>query len=155
VLALTLGLGYIKPWRTAMPYEKFKRTKARVDSPTIALAPRGTIALNAAASRAMEEAGVKAVMLLWDRDANRLAIKATSKTDKDAFALSISPGSHSGSIRAKSFLSHIGWESKERRVFAAAWDKAQKMLEADLNVDVHSDLSQKIAKAMLKNKTGL
>src|SRR5579864_8212204 len=138
-----------------MPYEKFKRTRVRVDSPTVALVPKGTIALNAAASRAMSEAGAKAVVLLWDHAEKKLAVKAASKNDRDAFALSMAPGSHSATIRAKSFLNHIGWDSKERRVFGAVWDGAQKMLEADLNADVSQKFARTIAMGISKSRTKL
>ncbi len=50
---------------------------------------------------------------LWDRAENELAAKATATNYRNAFALSVSRGSHSGSIRARSFLAHIGWATEE------------------------------------------
>lgn len=62
-----------------MAYEVFERTAVRVEDPTLAITPDGTIVFNAAASRILVGAGVKAVLLLWDKNTNKFAVKATSK----------------------------------------------------------------------------
>jgi len=115
-----------------MAYEVFKRTGVRVDEPTVAITPGGTIVFNAAASRIMTRAGINAVLLLWDKSANKLAFKAASKKDRNAFAVSVAPGRSSGSLRAKLFLSYIGWQAKKRESLAATWNEKEKMLEIAL-----------------------
>jgi hypothetical protein len=86
-----------------MAYEVFKRTRVRVEEPTVAITPRGTIVFNAAASRMMTIAGIKAVLLLWDKSGNR-----------------------------KSFLSYIGWHADKRESLPATWDEKEKMIEITL-----------------------
>jgi|ERR1700693_5753656 hypothetical protein len=115
-----------------MAYEKYKRTRVRVESPAVSVIPNGTIAVNAAACRALIQAGVKAVVLLWDASNHTIALKAAPKADRDAFAVSIVPGTHSGSVRAKSFMTHIGWNAPKRQTVPATWNESERMLEAVL-----------------------
>jgi len=129
-------------------YEIFRKKLIRTESPTLALAPNGRIALNSAACRILSDAGVKSVVLLWDHEARKLALRA-STGGEDSYALTFT-GRHSASLAAKAFMRHIGWEAKERRVFPAVWNAAKKMLEVDLNEDARQMLSRKIAKAFLK-----
>ncbi|MGA7685825.1 MAG: hypothetical protein WCA58_12495 [Terriglobales bacterium] len=75
---------------------------------------------------------IKFVLLLWDRTTHKLALKATKKGDKNAYAISIAPASHSGSLRAKSFLSYVGWNARKREMIPATWNEREEMLEATL-----------------------
>jgi hypothetical protein len=115
-----------------MAYEVFKRTGARVEEPSFSIVPDGRIALNSAAARIFTEAGVKSVLLLWDRTTNKVALKAAPKGDRNSFAVSIVRDKHSGSLRAKSFLSHIGWSSPKRTLLPATWTEKDKMFEITL-----------------------
>jgi hypothetical protein len=115
-----------------MAYEVFKRTGVRVEEPALSLVPDGRIALNAAAVRVLSEAGVKSVLLLWDKTNNRVALKAATKGDKNAYAVSIVRDSHSGSLRARSFFGHIGWSAPKRTLLPATWNAQEKMLEITL-----------------------
>jgi hypothetical protein len=114
-----------------MAYEVFKKTGVRVGSPTVALVPDGKITINAAAVRVLTQAGVKAVLLLWDKANNKMALKAASRADKSAYAVSMT-GHHSGSLRAKTFLAHIGWNAPDRERLPAVWDEKEKMFEVSL-----------------------
>jgi len=115
-----------------MAYEVFKRTAVRVEEPSLSLVPDGRIALNAAAVRILTEAGVKSVLLLWDKANNKVALKAAAKSDKNSYAVSIVRDSHSGSLRAKSFLGHIGWSAPKRTMLPATWNEKDKMFEITL-----------------------
>jgi hypothetical protein len=115
-----------------MAYERFERTSIRVETPTLSLVPDGRITVNAAACRLLAGAGVKAVALLWDELTHRIAMKAASKSDRDAFAVSMPSGNYSGSLRAKSFLTYIGWNAATRQTIPATWNESEKMLEATL-----------------------
>jgi hypothetical protein len=115
-----------------MAYEVFKRTAVRVEEPSLSLVPDGRIALNAAAVRILTEAGVKSVLLLWDKTNNKVALKAAAKSDKNSYAVSIVRDSHSGSLRAKSFLGHIGWNAPKRTMLPATWNEKDKMFEIAL-----------------------
>lgn len=113
-----------------MAYETFVRTAVRVEDPTVSLTTDGRIALNAAASRLLENAGAKAVRILWDKTICGIALQVAQKGDKNAFSVSFKNKSHA--ITAKRFLKYIGWTSDRRQTFEARWDAQQKMLEAEL-----------------------
>ena len=117
-----------------MAYEAFKRTGARIETPTLSIVPDGRIAINAAAVRIAKEARVKSVLLLWDRTNHRLAIKVTQSDDRNSYALSIASPS-SGSLRAKSFLNYIGWKARRRATVSATWNEKERMFEATLPVE--------------------
>jgi hypothetical protein len=116
-----------------MAYEVFKRTAARVDAPTVSIVPDGRMTVNAAAVRVLREYGITAVLLLWDRANHKVAIRAAGKGSKNAFAVSVSRG-HSGSIRAKSFFSHIGWKAQHRERLPATWNGEERMFEITLPI---------------------
>lgn len=115
-----------------MAYQLFERTGVRVESPTLSIVPDGRIALNSASARLLSEAGVKSVALLWDKSAHKVALKATTKGDSNGYAVSLSPDKHSGSLRAKTFISHIGWRATKRIMVPAVWNVQERMLEAIL-----------------------
>jgi len=114
-----------------MPYETFERTGVRVEEPSISIVPDGRIAINAAASRILLEAKVKSVLLLWDKANRKIALKAASPSDKNSFAVSLT-GSHSGTVRAKAFVDHIGWLGRPRETIRAEWNDKERMLEASI-----------------------
>jgi len=115
-----------------MAYETYKRTAARVETLALSIVPDGRIAINAASARVLAEAGIKSVLLLWDSANRKVALKAVPKGDKNSFAVSLSPDKHSGSIRAKSFVRHIGWSARQRILLPAIWDERERMLEITL-----------------------
>jgi len=115
-----------------MAYEVFKRSGARVETPTLSITPDGRIVPNAAAFRILTAAGARYVLLLWDKDNYKLAIRSTQKTNKNAFAVSVGADGRSGGIRAKSFLNYIGWRAQQRQRLPAVWDEKEKMFEIEL-----------------------
>jgi hypothetical protein len=118
-----------------MAYEVYKRTGARVETPTLSITPDGRITINAAAVRIARDARITAVLLLWDWTNHRLAIKAVQRGDKNSYALSIVATSHSGSLRAKSFLGYIGWRARKRETISMDWNEKERMFEAILPVE--------------------
>ncbi len=117
-----------------MAYQVFKRTGTRVETPTLSILPDGRITINAAAVRIATEARVKSVVLLWDRANHKLAIKVTKRSDVNSYALSIA-STHSGSLRAKSFLKYIGWTGRKRELVPANWNEKERMFEATLPLE--------------------
>ena len=118
-----------------MAYELYERTGTRVEAPTLSITVDKRVVINAAAVRIFVQAGVKSVLLLWDRSNHRVALKAAQKGDKNAYAVSIALGSHSGSLRAKSFLDHIGWKARKREMIPVVWNEKERMFEATLPLE--------------------
>jgi hypothetical protein len=77
-----------------------------------------------------------------------LAIKATQKGDKNAFAVSIIRAGSSGSLRVKPFLSCIGWNAPKREMITATRNEKENMLEATLPPE---HLTEKGRTSRLKN----
>jgi hypothetical protein len=115
-----------------MAYETFERRNVRVEETALAVDPSGRLALNAASSRALVEARVKAVRILWDKQTCRIALQAARKGDKDAYSIAFGSGSRSSTVTAKAFLRYIGWSADRRQIVPARWNAQQKMLEAEL-----------------------
>jgi hypothetical protein len=113
-----------------MAYEVFNRTKIRIDTPTVSIVADGRIVLNSAAARTLSSRGIRFVLLLWDSAIHTIALKAAAKGYRDAFAVSL--GNHSGSLRAKSFLAHIGWNAPVRQTLPAVWNENDKRFEVML-----------------------
>ena len=115
-----------------MAYETFERGSVRSEELSVTVAPAGRILLNAASSRTFEEAGVRAVKILWDRELHRIALQATKKGDKNAYSIARGGASRSSTVTVKAFLHYIGWSADRRQTVAAKWDSQQKRLEAEL-----------------------
>ena len=117
-----------------MAYETFERTTVRVEEPMLTVAPvrDGRIALNAAASRLLKQAGVKTVKILWDKTTCGIALQAARKSDTNAYAISFGNRDRQGTLSAKTFLRYIGWSSNRRQTVPVKWNEQQKMLEATL-----------------------
>lgn len=117
-----------------MAYEMFESKSVRVDTPALSIAPGGRIAINAAAGRLLKGAGIRTVVIFWDKAKHRMAIKAAPKGERNSFAVSFTRHNHSGTFAAKSFLRHIGWCSTKRETLATTWNAAEKMFEATLPI---------------------
>ena len=92
-----------------MAYEIFERQAVRVEEPTLTVAPLpdARISLNAAASRLLKNAGVKAVKILWDMGACRLALQATRKNDLNSYSVVFGRGGRQSTVSGKAFLNII------------------------------------------------
>jgi hypothetical protein len=115
-------------------YEMFENKSVRVDTPALSITPGGRIAINAAAGRLLMEAGIKTVVIFWDRAKHRMAIKAAPRGERNSFAVTFTRGQHSATFAAKSFLRHIGWSATKRETLDTTWNDAEKMFEATLPV---------------------
>jgi len=120
-------VGYVE-----LAYETFERGSVRSEELSVTVAPTGRILLNAASSRTLEEAGVKVVKVLWDKELHRIALQATKKGDRNAYSIARGGSSRSSTVTVKAFLQYIGWSSDRRQTVPAKWDAQQRMLEVEL-----------------------
>ncbi len=114
-----------------MAYETFERKALRVEEPALTMRPEGRIAFNAAASRLLENAGVKTVRILWDETTCGLAVQAAPRGDSNSYSVAFSR-SRSATVSAKRFFQYIGWSSADRQTIPAKWDAQRKMMETKL-----------------------
>lgn len=117
-----------------MAYETFERQSLRVEDPALVVAPLpdARIGLNAAATRLLQNAGVKAVRVLWDKTTCGIALQAVEKGDQNSYSLVFGRAGRQTVLSGKAFLRHIGWSSDSRQTVPAKWDAQRKMLEATL-----------------------
>jgi hypothetical protein len=115
-----------------LAYEVFQRTSVRVDVPVLSIVPGGRVAINAAACRILTQAGIKTVIILWDKDKCKMAVKAAPKGEKNSFTVTFAADLHSGTFAAKSFLQHIGWHATKRETLPTVWNASEKMFELSL-----------------------
>ncbi len=115
-----------------MPYETFKRTTQRTELQTLSIAPKGRIALNAAAARVAVGQGINTVLLLWDKERRRLALKATTKADTNGYRLTLATDLRNATLSATTFLRHIHWNAPQRVTLETIWNEKSRMFEVVL-----------------------
>lgn len=112
-----------------MSYEIYERDVIRVSTPVVTLNNRGRLVFNVAATKALYDAGVETVFLMWDKDARKFAVRGTNKKDKRAYTISYSQGNKWAAISAKSFLTHIGHDMTKTIPYEATWNKDELLIE--------------------------
>ena len=140
-----------------MAYEIFEKKKSRLSAPAVTVNPRsGRISLNAATSALFHKEAVELVLLMWDSDNHKIAIRPITKVDKRAYKVSYGRNRNSGSFAARSFLEHIKWRrDAPNYTTRAAWNEDLRMLEFVVGVECLKDSAQMelVGSAANKNLT--
>jgi hypothetical protein len=113
-----------------MGYEIFTRKRTRTTTPTVSISPLGRIGLNQSITKTLAESAVEYVLLLWDKEKHRMAIRPITKKDSRAYGLSHAKSSTAFS--GKTFLDYIGYDYSETRSFPAEWNEKENILEVEL-----------------------
>lgn len=99
-----------------MGYEIFEKKTPRLGTPVMSFSKIGSISFNQTASRKFEKIGVKNVLLMWDSDARKLALKATSdEKDPRAYVIRYNDKGNGASFSAKTFLDYAGIDYSQRK----------------------------------------
>ena len=89
----------------------------------------------------MRKLVVEYVVLMWDADSRRCAIKPVNKRDSRSYALNFAKRDSNAGFSAVTFMEHIGWNYKlETRQFPAMWNEEQRMFEVSLDEAAESPL---------------
>lgn len=113
-------------------YKIYPRNLARASSPVISATRLGRITLNAAAARILVEKHVENVLLMWDADARKFALKPTEKPDATAYQLRFAPENAGAGFSAKPFLRLVGYDFEETTALQTEWLEAEEILEVTL-----------------------
>lgn len=114
-----------------MAWEALPKKRMRVKTPTVRISKGGQIALSLNSRRDFLKAEDQFVELLYDREANRLAIKPIREERPGVFK--ISGGElKEAVISAKSQLTCIGYEFSSVKVFLCSWDEELGAIVFDL-----------------------
>lgn len=99
-----------------MAYEIFEKKRTRLGTPVMSFSKIGGIAFNQTAARILREAGIKNVLLLWDRDSRSLALKVI-KDEKDvrSYVIRYNAKASGAGFSAKTFLDHAGIDYSQRK----------------------------------------
>jgi hypothetical protein len=117
-----------------MAFEVFSRKVRRLASPQVTLTTLGRLALNKAATAILEKRVVENVVLLWDADTKRFAIRPINKKDSRAYRVHYGKNGNGAGFSAVTFMDHIGYNYKESsNSFPAEWDEEQGMFLVNLS----------------------
>jgi hypothetical protein len=115
-----------------MGYEIFEKKATRVGSPAVTFS-KDRISLNNPAAQIFYQDAVEFVLLLWDSDNLRVALRPLTKKDKRAYKLSYGPVSNNqpngASFSARTFQNHIGWKEGGSVVMPAEWNPKEGLME--------------------------
>ncbi len=116
-----------------MAYEIFTRKKVTQSSPTLSLSKLGRIGLNQGATRIFKDKAVEFVLILWDEDNHKMALRPITKKDPRAYSVSYAKKGNFSGFSSKTFLEHIGYDSSETHSFPAKWNENEDVLEIDIS----------------------
>ncbi len=116
----------------AMAYEIFTRKVRRVGSPAVTLSTLGRLALNKAAADILHRSAVEHVLLLWDAEARKFAVRPITKKDERAYKLHYGKKGNGAGFSAVTFLAHIGYDYSKTRSHPAIWNEDQQMFEVEV-----------------------
>ncbi|MGA8597012.1 MAG: hypothetical protein WB676_20055 [Bryobacteraceae bacterium] len=118
-----------------MAYEIFEKKATRIGTPAVTFSSKDRLSINAAGAKIFHQIAVESVLLLWDREHHRAAIRPITKKDSRAYKVTYGLKANGVSFSARSFLNHIGWQSKEKFTVPATWNEEQSILEFELPAD--------------------
>ena len=133
-----------------MPYEIFTRKRVQSGTPAISFGPAGRVGLNQPATQILQGNAVEFVLLLWDKDSRRVAIRPITKRDKRAYKLSYTKSS--SQFSGKSFLEYINYDFSVTRSFPAEWNEEEEVFEIEIPSE-HFKTKKQRQVVTLKSKT--
>lgn len=97
-------------------YEVFSRKAPRMGTPMLSFSKQGQIVFNTLAAQQLKKAGVDSLLLMWDTEDRKIALKSTSnKKDARAYQIRYYEAGNGGGFSAKTFLDYIGIDYSRRR----------------------------------------
>jgi hypothetical protein len=116
-----------------MAYVIYERTNARVSTPTITFATNGRIILNVASTRILHGNAVEFVLLMFDKEQQKVALRPISKKDKRAYKITYPRSLNGCSFSGKGFLDAVKIDYTKKRTFPALWNENEGLLELSLD----------------------
>jgi hypothetical protein len=110
-----------------MSFEIFTRKVNRSGTPAVTLTTMGRMALNKAASATFEKNATEYVLLMWDKDARKVAIRPITKKDPRAYRLSYAGKGNGAGYSCVTFLNHINYDFSKTRNFPVEWNNEEDM----------------------------
>lgn len=118
-------------------FEKQYPTKSV--SPTVTISPLGRCTLNRAAAELFNKDAVENVLLLWDAEAKRFAMRPIAKKDHRAFAVRYGKNEGNAVVGASfsgvMFLRHIGYDFSRTGTYAVERSNDGSIYEVQLPME--------------------
>ena len=111
-----------------MAWEVFTKKVIRTGDPVVTLGKMGRIAFNMHATGIFQANQVAYVLLLWDKDTHKSAVKSANSKDAGAYTLTFNEKYNGSGFSAVTFLNYIRYDWTETRAFNAEWDEKTQML---------------------------
>ncbi|MGA2373815.1 MAG: hypothetical protein ABSG11_24435 [Candidatus Korobacteraceae bacterium] len=100
-------------------YEIFTRKVSRSGTPMMSFSKLGQIVFNTSAAQQLQKAAIDHVLLMWDTEERKMAVKSTSnKKDTRAYHIRYADKGNGASFSAKTFLDYIGVDYAQRKGMA-------------------------------------
>jgi hypothetical protein len=97
-------------------YEVFSRKAPRMGTPMMSFSKLGQIVFNTLAAQALQKAAINNVLLMWDTEERKMAVKSTSnKKDSRAYTIRYHAEGNGATFSAKTFMDFIGIDYSQRR----------------------------------------
>jgi hypothetical protein len=113
-----------------------KSYPSKSTSPTVTISPLGRCALNRAAAEILSKDAVENVLLLWDVEAKKFAIRSVGKKDHRSFPMRYSRKDEKTVVGAAfsgvMFLKHIGYDYSRTGTYSVVRSADGAMYEVQL-----------------------
>jgi hypothetical protein len=127
-----------------VPYEIFERKTTRVVEPAVTFAPQGRLAFNATVHRLFTKNVVENVLLLFDRDQRKVAVRPIAKKDTKSYKVTYSKGKTGCNLSGKAFLDWAKIDYSKTHTYPAQWNENEGLLEIVLPQEAFRDRPKKI-----------
>jgi hypothetical protein len=115
-----------------MGYEIFEKTIRRDTEPRVTISTLGRLQFNASASKVLYKHAIEAVLLLWDKDTRKMAIKSKSGKDERAYQMRYAKKSKGAGFAARTFLEWCGYDYSQTKSYPCEWNEGESMFEVSL-----------------------
>jgi hypothetical protein len=133
-------------------YEVFTRKTPRSVSPVISFSKIGQLTFNQSAARILQKETLEYVLLLWDAEERKIALKSTSnKKDQRAYRIRFADKGNGAAFSCKTFMDHIGIDYSERRGLTIEINPNNEMF---IEVKVPESFFKKKPQPKIVGKTG-
>ena len=112
-----------------MGYAIFEKKTPRLGTPVMSFSKLGAVSFNQTASRQFKKNEVKNVLLMWDSEARKLALKTTSdEKDPRSYVIRYNDKGNGASFSAKTFLDYAGIDYSQRKAMTIEISPNQDLL---------------------------
>ena len=126
-----------------MAYEIYERKTTRTVAPAVTISPTGRFAFNAAITRLFQKHHVEDVLLMFDKEQRRIAVRPITKKDVRSYKVTFSHSKTGSNTSGKSFLEWANLDLSKRRTYPAEWMEEEGLLEIIPPAEVFKDERQR------------